>query len=135
MVLWHSLTRRRNIPEVPAWVAAGALLFLATYSGWAAVRPEGPPVTEIRDPADLLPDSRELIARGEALMQAMRDNDQSQIEQLKAELQARSRWEAEREGKRAAAVTAARTWYGLIAALNFAVGVWLLVAARKPRPA
>lgn len=134
MGLWQSVTRRRDIPEVPTWVAAAALLFLATYAGWAAVRPEGPPVTENRDPADLVQDSRELVAHGEALMQALRDNDQRHVEQLKAELEARSRREADRQGKRAAAVTAARTWYGLIAALNFAVGAWLLVATRKSRP-
>jgi hypothetical protein len=134
MGLWQSLTRRRNIPEVPAWVAAAALLSLAAYCGWAAVRPEGPPVTDIRDPAELLQESRELTAHGETLMQAVRENDQRHVEQLKAEIQAHSRREAEREGKRAAAVTAARTRYGLIAALNFAVGVWLLVAARKSLP-
>lgn len=135
MRLWHSLTRRCNIPEVPAWIAAAALLVLAMYGGWAAIRPEGPPITVVRDPADLLRDSRDLVAHGEALMQALRDNAQRQVEQLKAELQTRSRREAEREGKRAAAVSDARTWYGLIAALNFSVGAWLLVAARKPRPA
>jgi hypothetical protein len=134
MGLWQSLTRRREIPEGPTWVAAAALLFFAAYAGWAAVRPEGPPVTENRVTADVLQDSRELIAHGEALMQAMRDNDQRQVEQLKEELVARSRREAEREGKRAAAVKAARTWYGVIAALNFAVGAWLLVAARKSQP-
>jgi hypothetical protein len=134
MGLWQSLTRRRNIPEVPAWVAAAALLFLAAYCGWAAVRPEGPPVTDIRDPATLLQESRELTADSEALMQAVRENDQRHVEQLKADMQARSRREADREGTRAAAVTAARTWYGLIAALNFSVGVWLVVAACKSRP-
>ena len=42
MGLWQSLTRRRAIPEVPTWVAAAALLCVAAYAGWAAVRPEGP---------------------------------------------------------------------------------------------
>lgn len=134
MGLWQSLTRRRNIPEVPAWVAAAALLLLAAYSAWAAIRPEGPPVTDIRDPADRVRESRELTAHGEALVRAVRENDQLQVEHLQAEFEARSRREAEREGNRAAAVTAARTWYGLIATLTLAVGVWLLVAARKSRP-
>ena len=134
MGLWQSLTRRRAIPEVPTWVAAAALLCVAAYAGWAAVRPEGPPVTDNRDTAQVLQDSRELIAQGDALMQAIRDNDQPQIKQLEEELVARSRREAEREGKRAAAVKAARTWHGVIAALNFAVGAWLLVAARKSQP-
>ena len=44
--LAQSLTRRRSIPEVPAWVAATVLLFLAGCAGWAAVRPEGPSVVE-----------------------------------------------------------------------------------------
>lgn len=134
MGLWHSLTRRRSIPEVPAWLAAVTLLFLSAYAGWAAVRPEGPPIPEIREPANLVKDSRELIADGEAMMQAIRDDDQRKVEQLKAELQARSRREAEREDHRAAAVTAARTWYGVIAAVNFTAGAWLLAAARKPQP-
>ncbi len=134
MGLWQSLTRRRNIPEPPDWVVAAALLLLAAYGGWAAIRPEGPPVTDIRDPADLLRESRELTAHGEALVQAVRENNQLQVEYLQAEIEALSRREAEREGKRAAAVTAARTWYGLIATLTLAAGVWLLIAARKSRP-
>lgn len=138
MGLWQSLARRREIPEVPTRVAAAALLFFAAYAGWAAVCPEGPPVTENRSTADVLQDSRELIAHGEALIQAMRDNDQRQVEQLveqmKEETEARSRRETEREGKRAAAVKTARTWCGVIAALNFAVGTWLLVAVRKSQP-
>ena len=134
MGLWQSLTRRRDIPELPTWLATAALLFLAAYAGWAAVRPEGPPVTENRDTAEVLQDSRELISKGEALMQAVRDHDQRQVEQLKDELVARSRQEAERKGKRAAATSAARIWCGVIAALSFAVGAWLLVALRKSRP-
>ncbi len=110
------------------------MFFVAAYGGWAAVRREGPPVTEIGDPAKELQDSRALIDQSDALMQAMRDNDQRQVEQLKAERRARSRSEAEREDKRAVAVATARKWYGLSAAVSFVMGVWLLAAARKARP-
>ena len=134
MELWHALTRRRNIPEVPATIAAVALLLLAAYAGWAAVRPEGPPVTDITDQADLMQDSREMVAHGEALLQAVRDSDQRQVEQRSAEVHAWSRWEADRAVKRAAAVAAARAWFGLIAALTFAVGAWLLIAGRQSWP-
>ena len=138
MGLWQSLTRRREIPELPTRVEAAAFLFFAAYAGWAAVRAEGPPVTENRSTADVLQDSREHIAHGEALIQAMRDNDQRQVEQLveqmKEETEARSRRETEREGKRAAAVKIARTSWGVTAALSFAVGTWLLVAVRKSQP-
>jgi hypothetical protein len=138
MELWHALTRRRNIPEVPATIAAVALILLAAYAGWAAVRPEGPPVTDITDQADLMQDSREMVAHGEALLQAVRDSDQRQVEQRSAEFHAWSRREAEREAdravKRAAAVAAARAWFGLIAALTFAVGAWLLIAGRQSWP-
>jgi hypothetical protein len=134
MDLLQSLTRRRSIPEVPAWVASAALLLLAGYAGWAAVRPEGPPVMGIREPDEVLQDSRELLAQGDALMQAVRENDERQIEKIKAEFEARSRREADREDKRTSAVAAARRWYGVIAALNFAVGVWLLVAGRGSWP-
>lgn len=132
--LRKSLMRRVNIPEAPAWAAAAVLLLLSAYGGLAAVRPEGPPVTDIGHPAELLQESREVTAHGEAVLQAMRENDQGRVEQLKAEMQARYRRSAEREGKRAAAVTTARTWYGLITSLNFAVAVWLLIAARRSRP-
>ena len=134
MGLWRSLTRRRTIPEVPTWIAATALLAVAAYAGWAAVRPEGPPIMQNRDPADLFRESRDLVAHGESLMQAMRDHDRDRVEELHAALQARSRREAEREGKRAAAVMAARAWFGVIAAVSFAVGLSLLVAAQRSRP-
>lgn len=133
MGLWQSLTQRRTLPKAPAWAAAAAFLFLAAYGGWAALRPEGPPVKEIRAPAELLQDSRETIADVGALVQAVSDGDQDRVEHLNGELQDRARREAEREGRRAAAVTAARTRYGSIAVLNFVLAVWLLAAARQPR--
>lgn len=134
MRLWQSLTRRRDVPTLPTWMAATALLLLAAYAGWAAVRPEGPSVAEHGYPADLVHETRELLTQYEALTLAIRDHDRDRVEQLNAQLEAGSRRMAERHRQRAAAVTTARTGYGLIAALNFAVGAWLLIAARRSRP-
>lgn len=131
---WQALSRRRNIPEVPAWLAAVILLVVAAGAGWVAIRPEEPALAAIREPADLLRDSRASIALGEAVLQAVRDDDRRRLENLKAELEARARRESEREDERAAAARTARAWCGVIAVLTFGVGAWLLVATRDPGP-
>lgn len=86
---------------------------------------------QARDPAEVLQGSQQLIAHGEALMQAVRNNDPQEVERLKMELQARSQREAERETQRAAAISSARWYYGLSAALSLALGAWILIAARR----
>lgn len=134
MRTWPALTRRRTIPDMPMWGVAVALLVLGGCAGWAALRPEGPPVSEARDPNAVIRESRALVAEGEALVEAVRANDQRHVDGVKEATQARSRLEADREARRPAAVSAARIGYGALAALNVSVGVWLLAVSRRPRP-
>ena len=132
MRLWQLLTARRDIPEIPNWVAVATLLCLSVYLGWVAVSPEGPPVD--RDVAQLLQGSRESIALSEAVISAVRDNDQRRVEEVREKLAAQSRLEADREARRVDAVKTARRLYGVIAALLFTAGAWLLLAGRKSSP-
>ena len=133
MSLWRTLTAHREV-RAPAWMAAAVLLGLGAYSGWLALRPAGPPVTDGRGTDELVRESRDLSSRAEALIRAVRDGDQDAVGRLRSEQEVWSRRKQERAAERAAAVRVARGWHGLLAALALVVGGWLLVASRGGSP-